>query len=551
MYNSVPETASPTILCKECKFTFLPHRKISWHFTSKNLRENYVPNSTEASLLTDWIDEAESEKERYTLQIDKLRSILEKLEVEKAYLQRYIDEYRTLLSPIRKLPPEILTEIFLLCCQAPSTFQRPLRAPPMVIAQTCSFWRRLALDTPLLWASFHINLHSFPGNIQLLSTYLNRSKDMPLAIELDYTEPSDGLILAAVLEHSWRWKHFLLHDADRLNSIDASLLSLPSLHSLELSTVTSPRLTTIFKNAPMLRTLILDDVSIHSIELENLPCSQLTSVTVKRAQMNDALHVLRSCPNLEKVILSTRNFSQWGHAIFAAQPIRLSSLTTLTFTTEVFSLFLKNVVTPSLTMLTIATPAEPFDLEAWPQNEFIAYLQKSVCPLQHLSLVDIELSDDDLLSIFQYTPLLTHLSVKENPKTDIPPLITNRVLRRLTLPKDPRTATDQDRPPLLHLQFIDFVTHASRIDYGLMIDLLSSRSSPLAKSRGFSVLKDISARQGFIDVPESDVPHHIIPRVGVPLRPLIDGLTNRIFALGGSIITPVFSSIRVMIPGIS
>ncbi|KAG7089958.1 hypothetical protein E1B28_011583 [Marasmius oreades] len=506
---------------------------------------NYAPSSTEASLLSEWIEEAESEHGRYTGEIDRLRSIMKKLERERAYLQRYIDEYRTLLSPIRKLPPEILTEIFSLHCQAPSWLRRPVIAPPMIIAQTCSFWRQLALDTPLLWASFHVTLSPFPGNIQLLSTYLHRSKDLPLTVELDYREPNDCLVLKTLLEHSWRWKRFLLYGADRLSSIESPLI-LPLLKSLELSTITSSRVTSIFKNALALKRLTLDNVSVHTIELETLPCSRLTSVTVRRLSVSDALHVLHNCPNVEKVTISTRNFTHWLHgAVHFDQPVRLSSLTTLTFTTELFCPLFRNLITPSLTTLTVAAPTEPYDMEVWPQSEFVAFLQRSACPLRYLSLVNIELSDADLLSIFQHTPLLTHLSVKENPRPDLPGLITNRVLRRLTFPK---TSANTQYPPLPHLQFIDFVTHPSRIDYGLMIDLLSSRSSPLAKRHGFSVLKDVSARQGFINASESEVPHHVIPRVDVPLMPLIDGITNRIFALGGSIVTPVFSSIRLIIP---
>ncbi|KAL0569261.1 hypothetical protein V5O48_012704 [Marasmius crinis-equi] len=420
----------------------------------------------------------------------------------------------------------------------------------MIIAQTCSFWRQLAFETPSLWASFHISLRPFPGSIQFLSAYLSRSKGMPLTIGLDSMEPNDDIILETLLEHSSRWKHLILHGADRLRSIEPPP-RLPLLKSVELSTTGSLRASSMFKDAPALSTLILDNVEFEVPELETLPCSQLTSVTVRRLQINDALRVLHACTKLEDAVISSRrNFSPWVPILEYDPPFSLSSLTSLTFTTELFSHLFKSITVPALTSLTVATPTEPYNLEPWPQNEFVTFLERSACPLRRLSLVNIELTDTNLLAIFQHTPLLTHLSVKESPKHDIPPAITNKFLRRLTLPK-PSPSQSLKAPPLPQLEFIDFVTHPSRIDYGLVVDLLSSRSSPLAHSCGVSVIKDVSVRQGFIDIPESVVPQHIIPKIGVPLAPLIDRITNRIFALGGSVVTPVFSSIRLVIPGIS
>ncbi|KAL0058779.1 hypothetical protein AAF712_014516 [Marasmius tenuissimus] len=372
---------------------------------------------------------------------------------------------------------------------------------------------------------------------------------MPLSIGLDSMEPNDDIVLQTVLEQSSRWKHLILHGADRLRAIDPPP-PLPLLKSLELSTTTSLRASSMFKDAHALRTLTLDNVEFEIAELQCLPCSRLTSVTVRRLQINDALHVLHACPKLEEAVISSRrNFSPWVAIVEFDPPFSLRSLTSLTFTTELFSQLFKSLSTPSLTSLTVATPIEPYNLEPWPQNDFMAFLERSSCPLRRLSLVNIELTDTNLLSIFPQTPLLTHLNVKESPRRDIAPSVTNQFLRRLTFPKSSPSQSLKP-PPLPRLEFIDFVTHPSRIDYGLVVDLLSSRSSSIAQSHGISAVRDVSVRQGFIEVPES-VPPHMKPKFGVPLTPLIDSITNRIFALGGSVVTPMFSSIRLVFPGLS
>ncbi|KAK7037780.1 hypothetical protein VNI00_010741 [Paramarasmius palmivorus] len=542
---------SPTLLCPECFYTFNAHRKICSPVTLEKIRTNHLPTPSEASLIQEWIADTTKDFERYDAEIDRLLGILRKLMREKEYLLRYTDEYRTLLSPIRRLPPEVLTQIFeLLCCQdEPSVLRKTVSVPPLRIAQTCAVWRQLAFNTPSLWSSFHVELGAFPGNLQLLSTYLKLSGDHPLSITLHCGRGPewDGIILQTILEHAWRWKSLSLFNADRIRDLP-SPPDLPMLETLELSSELF-RSSAMFKFTPKLRNLILDDVEFEDLEEEYFPCSQLTSVTLRRVQIGNVLRTLDSCPNLQEAVISCRRNFSWSPPVEHSPPIHLSHLTNLTLTTEFFSDFFDNIATPALSSLTITTHAQPHNLEPWPQEVFISFLQRSLCPIKHLSFLNIELSDKDLLAILEFTPLLTHLSIKESSEEGAPATITNQFLRQLAFPK---TAFRISRaPPLPKLEFVDFVTHESRIDYGLVMDLLSSRSSERAQKEGYSAVKDVSVRQGFIDIPESVVPQHIIPKVGVALAPIIDRITNRIFALGGSVVSPTFSAVRLIIPGLA
>ena len=76
---------------------------------------------------------------------------------------------RALLAPIRRLPAEILSEIFIHCvpCAAwvpydgrnmvgmtPLFLLTTTQAAPIILMHVCRQWRRVALDTPRLFTQF-------------------------------------------------------------------------------------------------------------------------------------------------------------------------------------------------------------------------------------------------------------------------------------------------------------------------------------------------------------------------------------------------------------
>ncbi|KAJ3768660.1 hypothetical protein FB446DRAFT_673721 [Lentinula raphanica] len=72
---------------------------------------------------------------------------------------------------ISKLPPELLSHIFLLCQKDYPAFQ-------LVAAQVCTRWRDMSIGTPMLWADIRINLghqSHFQLGLDKMETYLSRS----------------------------------------------------------------------------------------------------------------------------------------------------------------------------------------------------------------------------------------------------------------------------------------------------------------------------------------------------------------------------------------
>ncbi|KAJ7683132.1 hypothetical protein B0H17DRAFT_942197, partial [Mycena rosella] len=88
-------------------------------------------------------------------EISGLRRRLQQLEEERASLSKYQAQNNAVFSPLRRMPPEVLAEIF--SWTLPSLFEatnRPkfdTKHSPWVLTHISSRWRAVALSTPSLW----------------------------------------------------------------------------------------------------------------------------------------------------------------------------------------------------------------------------------------------------------------------------------------------------------------------------------------------------------------------------------------------------------------
>ncbi|PPR01590.1 hypothetical protein CVT26_013329 [Gymnopilus dilepis] len=71
-------------------------------------------------------------------------------------LQTRASKYRRITTPFRRVPSEVLTEIFAHCLP---THRNPLLSAseaPVLLTRVCSRWRQVALASPPLWAQMHV-----------------------------------------------------------------------------------------------------------------------------------------------------------------------------------------------------------------------------------------------------------------------------------------------------------------------------------------------------------------------------------------------------------
>ncbi|KAJ7439218.1 hypothetical protein FB451DRAFT_1570050 [Mycena latifolia] len=104
-------------------------------FASK-LNTNYVPSDAE---------------------VEQIRNeVMNKLIAEHAALEAEIKEHNVLLSPIRRIPQNILERIFVACLPTTHNAIISAREAPLLLGHICSYWRSVAHSMPVLWTSIYI-----------------------------------------------------------------------------------------------------------------------------------------------------------------------------------------------------------------------------------------------------------------------------------------------------------------------------------------------------------------------------------------------------------
>ncbi|KAJ7483566.1 hypothetical protein FB451DRAFT_1364454 [Mycena latifolia] len=93
--------------------------------------------------------------------ISQLRDRLKQLEEEHASLLAYHTQNTAILSPLRRMPPEVLTEIFAWTlpsvAQALNRSNFDLAGSPWVLTHISSRWRAISISSPSLWSLVAIN----------------------------------------------------------------------------------------------------------------------------------------------------------------------------------------------------------------------------------------------------------------------------------------------------------------------------------------------------------------------------------------------------------
>ncbi|KAJ7498129.1 hypothetical protein B0H11DRAFT_1998796 [Mycena galericulata] len=111
-------------------------------------------------------------------EILRLKAQLKQLEKDRAVLSEYHTQNTAIISPLRRMPPEILGEIF--------SWTLPLavldaRESPWVLTRVCSLWRAVSISEPSLWSLVHIN---FPQNdaypLTMIETHIQRAQTLKI-----------------------------------------------------------------------------------------------------------------------------------------------------------------------------------------------------------------------------------------------------------------------------------------------------------------------------------------------------------------------------------
>ncbi|KAJ7222863.1 hypothetical protein B0H12DRAFT_292912 [Mycena haematopus] len=168
---------------------------------------------------------------------------------QNASLRQTTESCRCILAPLRRIPRDILTLIFLLSTPPVSEarnlpWYQSLYCTPWTLGHVSRRWRAVALTSPALWSSIIIrdmdDEKSAPYSLLMLEAQLTRSGTSPLDIVFDYDPENDesgsdvaGDALNALARHSLRWKSLYI-TSSQFSSLSSVRGRLPLLEKLSV-----------------------------------------------------------------------------------------------------------------------------------------------------------------------------------------------------------------------------------------------------------------------------------------------------------------------------
>ncbi|KAJ7464744.1 hypothetical protein B0H11DRAFT_2051044 [Mycena galericulata] len=280
---------------------------------------NYAPLDSEIAQIKDLLLAPSAEIERLDHEIAKLHH-------KRWTLRTFVDGHRALIAPIRRLPPDIVREIFVACMPVDQNAAMSAHEAPLLLGRICSAWRTVALSTPTIWSSIHIveplvdpSEEIYEGCLQLVRTWLERSGAVPLSISFrgcgnPLLDPSP--YFETVVSFSHRWQHISLWGC---SGISLSKAQVPMLQSIKILDYALGDERSIAETQEFLGAASVQDVvigtDINPMELP-LPWSQLTTLVLTRLRgpkrhlrrailsSSTALNILSECRNLRKCALT-------------------------------------------------------------------------------------------------------------------------------------------------------------------------------------------------------------------------------------------------------
>ncbi|KAK7051911.1 hypothetical protein R3P38DRAFT_3172233 [Favolaschia claudopus] len=336
----------------------------------------------------------------------------------------YITQYSSLLSPIRRLPVDILRMIFL-----DPAIHEPGRVPPSEsyysilrqykpnrLGAVCYHWRCVTLEMATLWSGITVFLNQ-PSRYSIdgLRLALQRSQNTMLNIafrtvnsrgfKFEPWSPLDNEMMLEVLQHTERWAVVDLPlEAD-------FLFQLSPAQGTEFFVAA----TAVLSIAPRLRTLTIRGWAYKNM-LPSLPWCQaqdLRDLSLHICHVRAADYVAIVSPHLE-------NFFLFGPSYDNAHEIEI----------------LHRITAPALNHFHVV------NLKFWDTPPMLGFIKRSGFSLQTLVFYRVPVRGIDLIPILRAVPTVQNLLLEDL----IPNAITNSVMEALTA--NPATPAETALPAM-------------------------------------------------------------------------------------------------------
>lgn len=390
------------------------------------------------------ISQTETQIDTLNDQINELnRATHNALEQKKAKLD-LISSLRDVLSPIRRIPVDVLAEIFEDVCLSKDGLERGEKNVLMrsVLVRVCVSWKTLLYAMPRIWAKLDISYHAqtkfVQGNSRLIRDWLGRAQGYPLDIKVklsSYDSTKDTLDAILSFRHQIRSLELGGRSGSFLPLFELPPSSFPSLEKLILifmDAITPSFHCNAFLGAKNLREVEIVDYwpRVSMLHLADLPVERLTTVDIAAMDPKYDLAVyvdmLRRCTNLTRLAFCIPFPSNPNLAGFTPNlSITLPSLKTLDIT----------CYTP-----TIASPLSCFTLPVledlilqWQGQDYhslymdiVGLKNRSMTSLKSLTLghfMTDNIFTKEMTSILSILPELTSFSIDGCTTFGLDPLI--------------------------------------------------------------------------------------------------------------------------------
>ncbi|PBK91751.1 hypothetical protein ARMGADRAFT_1013546 [Armillaria gallica] len=248
----------------------------------------------------DWVHQNVATLDGHLL---SLRQSLSRLESLTSLIQTQIEaastakqQFESIPAPIRRLPRDILLEIFSL-----SFRQEDARDYPWTLGHICHWWRDIVHSSPTVWS---VVVLCPPYNPKIVETQLQRSGNVPLSVYIStqhYGNVHSLTILDRVMSLSHRWSTLELHAHGPM--YERKLPSFfPQLRTLKVEGPWSRSMVPVF-DAPLLQTVRSGDFPLQSVP------NHITHLALSKLSIEE-LPMLLSFPNLVELHFKAKYFTR-------------------------------------------------------------------------------------------------------------------------------------------------------------------------------------------------------------------------------------------------
>ena len=513
------------------------------------LRNNDIPSESTIREVKQSLKTPLIELQEIEMEIQRLYELVETMNLKRQGIQKIINDHNIILSPVRRLPLDVLHEIFF---HTLPTHRNPIMTcseSPVLLTRICSSWRAVAFSSPRIWSKIHIPLPGDPSysraygmvtdetslstrrqrfadllqlRCDVVRRWLSRSGTCPLSISIHHPSTYSQSQNPKDDDLSHEMFNILLSCADRWSDIDLSMpeeiynqlqgdmkpTAFPSLKSLQLNLYRQFHVNHIQSSpikllaAPGLCRITISAIQ-ETFHMTGNPVqpiwNQLTHITFASATLDRYLHFLLSqCPNLIFGNFMVTS-SHWpDEPIADKEDIFLPCLESLAVNDsgahETMSMIFNAIKAPALTRLSYQWTFDrgPDDNLPLPSPTPVIPLLSNSTLISDLSL-DGELSPQDIQECLRRGERVTRLAFGKPPRTNssgqifYPRLFDQDVVRPDLFDLKLLSIGSSPVTPLPRLESLEAYDLASLTDEDLL-DLITGRINAF-KRREIAALK--------------------------------------------------------------